>query len=285
MNRKTGMILMAAVMVARGSSFIFSKQLMEGFAPMNVLAVRFITAFLVLCVIFYKKILALNVKTVLRGTLLGGCYTACMAAEMYGLRLIDSGTCSFIENAAVVIVPIYAAILSRRFPKKKILLIAFIAFIGVGFLTVTGGGTMNAGIWLAILAALIYGICVMVTKAVTKESDPVTIGIIQLGAMGVFSLIITFIIDTPRMPQSNTEWLMILMLALVCSCFGFTFQPLAQKYISVETASIFTAVNPLTTCFIGIIFANESAHIFKFIGGGLIIGAVLLSVFDKDLDE
>ena len=39
LNKKEAMILMASIMVARGSSFIFSKWLMDGLEPMNVLAV------------------------------------------------------------------------------------------------------------------------------------------------------------------------------------------------------------------------------------------------------
>lgn len=282
MSRKGALVLMAAVMIARGTSFIFSKKLMGDFAPMNVLGVRFIIAFLILTVIFYKKMLKLDLKTLKGGFVLGACYTACMAAEMYGLRLIDTGTSSFIENSAVVIVPLYTAVLTRKLPKGRIWLEALIAFTGVGLLTISGGGSLNVGIMLAILAALIFGVCIMVTKAVSKDNDPITIGIIQLGTMGILSAIISFIIDKPRLPQNGTEWLMILMLAVVCSCFGFTFQPLAQKYISVETASVFTAVNPLSTCFIGIIFANEDSGIFKFLGGGLIIAAVIMSVFDKE---
>ena len=48
-------LLLTAVFVARGTSFLFSKILMNTMSPMNILAVRFILAFLVLAVIFHKK--------------------------------------------------------------------------------------------------------------------------------------------------------------------------------------------------------------------------------------
>ena len=282
MSKKNAMLLMAAVMIARGTSFLFSKHLMNSLAPMNVLAVRFILAFFILLLIFNKRLFSCSRKDLQKGMWLGLSYTACMIAEMYGLRLIDTGTSSFIENSAVVIVPLYEAILTRSLPKKNILVCAAIAFAGVGFLTVSGGSSLNIGILLAILAALIYGICVLLTKHFTQEGDPLCIGIYQLGFMGLFSALLTLIIDRPRLPESSSEWLMILMLSLVCSCFGFTLQPLAQKYISVETASVFTAVNPLSTCFIGVIFANESAGPMKLIGGLLIILAVILSIKNED---
>lgn len=278
MNVTGAMILMASVMIARGTSFIFSKWLMNDLAPVNILAVRFCIAFIILAVIFYKKMLLIDKATLLKGMALGAAYTINMIVEMYGLRLVDAGTCSFIENSAILIVPIYMCLITRKLPESKVMLCAFIAVVGIGFLTVSGGFEFNPGIVLVILAALIFGGCVILTDFVTKEGDPITMGILQVGFMGVFSTIYTFIFEQPVLPKTTMQWGMILMLALVCSCFGFTFQPLAQKYISAETAGVFTAVNPLTTCIFGIILHEEGLNIFKALGGTLIIIAVLLSI-------
>ena len=278
MNTSGAMILMASVMIARGTSFIFSKWLMNDLAPVNILAVRFCIAFIILAVIFYKKMLLIDKATLLKGMALGAAYTINMIVEMYGLRLVDAGTCSFIENSAILIVPIYMCLITKKLPESKVMLCAFIAVVGIGFLTVSGGFEFNPGIVLVILAALIFGGCVILTDFVTKEGDPITMGILQVGFMGVFSTIYTFIFEQPVLPKTTMQWGMILMLALVCSCFGFTFQPLAQKYISAETAGVFTAVNPLTTCIFGIILHEEGLNIFKALGGTLIIIAVLLSI-------
>ena len=47
---------MAAVAVARGSSFMFSKQLLETMEPLNLLGVRSLLAFAVLMVFFGKRV-------------------------------------------------------------------------------------------------------------------------------------------------------------------------------------------------------------------------------------
>lgn len=282
MKSKYAMVLMALLMICRGTSFLFSKNLMNSYEPLNILAVRFLTAFAILIIIFARRIIKSDVRVVAKGFLLGTTYTACMVAEMYGLRYNDTGTSAFIENAAVVIVPIYEMILTRSLPQKMAIVHAVIAFAGVGCLTVAQGASVSVGIWLAILAALIYAICIMLTKYLSKDSDPILIGIWQMGAMGLCSLILSVMLESPRMPQNKSEWSMLLMLILVCSCFGFTFQPLAQKYISVETAGVFSAINPLSTCAVGIIFANEKMGIMKIVGGVLIIFAVLLSVRESE---
>jgi len=71
LDKNGAMILMAFIMVARGSSFVFSKWLMDDVEPMNVLAVRFCLAFIILAVIFHKKLMLLDKKTFFKGMLLG----------------------------------------------------------------------------------------------------------------------------------------------------------------------------------------------------------------------
>ena len=105
-------VLLAAVFIARGTSFLFSKQLLTSLSPMSILAVRFLLAFLVLALIFNKKIRQLDHKSLKGGIILGLLYTVCMIFEMYGLRLIDSGVSSLIENMAILFVPLYVAVLT-----------------------------------------------------------------------------------------------------------------------------------------------------------------------------
>ena len=126
-------VLLAAVFIARGTSFLFSKQLLTNLSPMSILAVRFLLAFLVLALIFNKKIRQLDHKSLKGGIILGLLYTVCMTFEMYGLRLIDSGVSSLIENMAILFVPLYVAVLTRKFPKIKTIICALLAIIGVAF--------------------------------------------------------------------------------------------------------------------------------------------------------
>lgn len=282
MSTKSAMVLMAAVTIARSTSFIFSKTLLHSMEPLNILAVRFLVAFLVLAVMFNKKLREMDRGTFLGGVLLGLVYTSVLGFEMLGLRQVDTGVSSFIENAAVVIVPIYQAILFRALPKKNTFFCAIIAFVGVGFLSLSSGiGELNMGIVYTIIAALSYAAAIMVTASLSAKYDPITIGVMQIGTLGVVTLILSLILETPRIPTEPANWVMILILALVCTCFGFTLQPLAQKYISTDTAAIFSALNPLSACIIGILFAGEPYGLYKLIGAVLIMTGVMMSILKK----
>ena len=270
--------MLILVFAARGTSFLFSKTLMNSIPPMNILAVRFLMSFIILAIVFHGKMRSCFRESLRGGVILGVLYTVCMVLEMYGLRLIDTGVCSLIENMAIVLVPIYAAVLTRTMPRKKTMLCAFLAVAGVGFLSLaqsrTGSG--GFGIFLAVMAALTYGACIMATEYVSRDADPITIGILQLGVMGILSLILSLVLEDFRMPENVEQWSMLLMLVLVCSCFGFAFQPVGQKYVPAETAAVFTVVNPLTTSVMGILIAGELLTPAKTTGYILIFGALLL---------
>jgi len=121
-----------------------------------------------------------------------------------------------------------------------------------------------------------YGACIMITERVSKHADPITIGMIQLGTMGVLSLIVSVFTGGFQLPQTGTQWGMLLLLILLCSCFGFAFQPVGQKYLPAETAAVFTVVNPLTASILGIAMAGEGLGVSKIIGYVLILLALVL---------
>ena len=246
--------------------------------PMSVLAVRFMLAFLVLAAVFNKKLKNCSRVSLRGGIILGALYTVCMTFEMYGLRLIDTGVSSLIENMAIVLVPVYVAVLTKTMPKKKTMLCAALAVAGVGFLSLSQGHLSGGGfgIFLTILAAMTYAACILTTEKESHEADPITIGIIQLGTMGILSLVFSLLLGTFSLPHTGTQWLMMLLLVLLCSCFGFAFQPVGQKYVPAETAAVFTVVNPLTASIMGIAIAGESISAAKVIGFILILTALLL---------
>lgn len=63
-------LLLIAVIAARATSFIFSKMILESLAPFNLLAVRFIIAFVLLALILTKQCAASPCAIYLRAQLL-----------------------------------------------------------------------------------------------------------------------------------------------------------------------------------------------------------------------
>ncbi|MBR2571487.1 MAG: DMT family transporter, partial [Clostridia bacterium] len=210
------------------------------------------------------------------GMILGALYFVCMVFEMFGLRLIDTGVSALVGNMAIVLVPLLAALLTRTLPRRKTMFCAMLAVVGVGFLSLTQGERSGGGlgIVLAVLAAVTYAFCILATGKVSRDADPITVGMVQLGVMGALSLAAALVTRSADVPRTGGQWLMMLLLVLLCSCFGFAFQPLGQKYLPAEEAAVLTVVNPFTASVMGIVIAGESMSAFKLIGYVLILTAL-----------
>ena len=71
----------------------------------------------------------------------------------------------------------------------------------------------------------------------------------------------------------------ILFLTLVCSVFGFTLQPVAQRSLPADRAGMFSALNPVGAVFWGFLFLGEALTPAKLAGAALILAGLLLPLF------
>ena len=272
MTRTQGEILLAAVIIARSTSFLCSKILMQGIDPFNLMAVRFLLAFSILALLFRKRLAHLTPGTLLRGFLLGLSFFAVMTAELFGLRLTDSSTTSFLENTAIVFVPILEAILLRRLPRPIVITSTLVTMVGIGFLTLDDGPiSWQGGEPLCILAAVLYAIAIILTAHLSREGDPLVLGILQVGTMGTLALIAALLFETPRLPATGLLWL-----AVVCSGFGFTFQPVAQSYTTAQRASMFCALSPVSSAILGVCILGEDMGPRAILGAALVMAGILV---------
>lgn len=280
LNAHSALLLLAAVIVARGTSFMMSKQLLSTLEPINLIALRFLLAFTILFLLFHKRVVPevrRNPKIILASVILGGTYFLCMVAELNAMKYTDSSTCAFLENSAIVIVPIAEAILLRRLPERIIMISAAVTFCGIGFIVLKGGSMgFGKGEILAMVSALLYTAAIIIGNRFSRRYDSFCLGVIYVGAIAAMGLVASFMTGTTRLPSTGYEWMLLILLAVVCSCFGFTFQPVAQEYLSSETAGITAALNPLTAAILGSALLGETFGVRGIIGAVLILGGIVI---------
>ena len=277
-SRSRAELLLAGVITARATSYLFSKLIMQSMSMFNMLGIRFLLAFTLLLILFFKRIRKINRKTFAAGAVMGCLYFLVMTAELNGLKRTSSGNVSFLENTAIVIVPLLQAVLLRRFPRWKAVICALLCLIGVGFLTIGSGMAFGAGEMFCMLAAFLYACAILTTDRLTHGNiDALAAGIVQVGMIGALSLTASLLFEAPRLPSGMLEWTGIVMLAVVCSGFGFTLQPVAQSGTTAERAGMFCALNPMVATILGIVFLHEAFTVQSTVGGGLILAGILIS--------
>ena len=108
--------LLAVLVLARSSSYLMSKFVLGELDTFNLLALRFLIAFAVLLVVLHKHCRQVKGKVLFHGAVIGTTFFLTLAAELTALHSAPSTTVSFLENCSIVLVPLMAAALRRRFP-------------------------------------------------------------------------------------------------------------------------------------------------------------------------
>lgn len=278
MTRARAELLLAGVIIARATSFIFAKGCLQEMGTFNLLAVRFLLGFVLLAAIFWRKLLHITAHTLLRGMALGGLFFLVMTCEVTAIHTADTAVVAALENTAIILVPLFQAALIRRLPKPAALLSAAVAVIGVMLLNLRGGAlSFGRGEVMAMIAACIYACAIIATDRFShRESDPVVLGVIQVGTLGMLALIASLVWEQPHLPYAPRTWVMVAVLAVVCTGFGFTLQPVAQSHTTAERSGLFCALNPAVAAILGATVLQERLTPMGVLGIGLILGSLLL---------
>lgn len=286
MSRKNAELLLILAIALRASSLLFSKIGLASLQPFTLLGIRFLAAFVILAVIFHHRLASVRRKTILHSMIIGGTFAVVMSFELYALETTPSSVTAFLENTAIVFVPLLLVPLQRKLPSRATIISCATAIGGVFFMTFTGSSfSFTWGELLAVAAAVSYASAIILTGKYAKEDDPLQIGILQNGFIGLFTMMMAFLFEKPALPSDSTSWICLIALVMICSVLGFTIQPVAQRYLDDETAGLFCGLNPLIASVLGIIFLGERLQWNGFLGAALILAAIILSHLIPDKDR
>ncbi|MCI2147896.1 MAG: DMT family transporter [Clostridiales bacterium] len=278
MSRRNAELLLMLAIALRATSLLFSKIGLAGMQPYTLLGMRFLMAFAILVCIFHNKLKHIKKSTVLHSMIIGAAFTVMMSFELHALETTPSSVTSFLENTAIVLVPMILVPLQRQLPHKGTVISCLMAIIGVGALTLKGDGfSFTKGEILCLGAAVTYAAAIIFTGKFSKDDDTLQIGILQNGFIGLFAISMAFLFEHPELPKTAVNWGCLLALTLICSVLGFTIQPIAQRYVPTETAGLFCGLNPLIASILGMVFLHERLGINGFIGAAFILGSILVS--------
>jgi drug/metabolite transporter (DMT)-like permease len=272
------MLLMVAMFW--GASTLLTKFSLGSIEGFNLIALRFIIAFGLASIVFWKKLRDTNYETIKYGAILAGILFIVNVLFTFGVRYTTVSNAGFLTCLASVFIPMILFIFKKEIPSKKVVLSITLAVIGIYLLTLNDKILFNLGDFLCILCSLAFAGHIIATGIFTRKVDPVTLGVIQLGFAAVYSSIFSIIFESPTLPSTAESWFTVLILSVFCTAVGFIVQTYAQKYTtSVHTGLIFS-MEPLFAAFFAFAFAHELLLLRGYIGGIILV----LSIINVEVD-
>lgn len=228
-----------------------------------------------------------------QGLWLGFTAGAGLMLQTDGLQYTSSSTSSFLTQAYVVLLPLWAVLMTRKAPPRPLWLAIPLVFAG---LTLLSGVTpdklhLGRGELETLLATLLFAAQILILEAPSHRSNrPLLITVIMFGAMG-FGCLAGALALAPKPSDlltawtSPDAWILTVFLTLVCTIFSFSIMNRWQPHVSAARAGLIYATEPIHTA-IWVLFlpallstwlklspsmANETLTTTLVIGGSLIL--------------
>ena len=196
--------------------------------------------------------------------------------QQIGLQYTTVGKAGFITAMYIVLVPVLGVFLGRR-PALRIWFCVLLACVGLYFLCINEGFSIEKGDLMMLGAAVLFAFQILAIAHFAPKVDSLKLSAGQFFVSGVVSLIIMFIIETPKIPQILAAWLPLLYAGVLSSGVAYTLQIIGEKDADPAIASLAMSMESVFSVLAGWVILGQVLSPREWIGCGLVFSAILIS--------
>ena len=264
-----------------GATFVFVKEGIERIDVFTFLAWRFSIASLLLILIFFRKIITMDRRTIKYGVFLGVILMASYTTQTVGLLYTTASKAAFITGLSVVFVPLFIAMGGSKRPTTGNILAVIIATIGLAILTLSSSFAFNIGdIWV-LGCAFFFALYIILVGKYTRTFESIKFTLVQLITVTIISVIVSAARQKLVIPADWIVWQAIIITAIFATAYMYVIQNQFQKFITEVKAAIIFSFEPIFAAIIAYFYLNEPLTIRVIIGGALIFAGMLVSEWKK----
>jgi drug/metabolite transporter (DMT)-like permease len=267
-----GLLVMTAVW---GSTFVLIKDVVDRMPVADFLAVRFTVAAMAMFVLFHRHVARLQRHQLWRGVLLGVIYGCGQLLQTSGLTLISPSVSGFVTGMYVVFTPILATVLLRQRMPIVVWVAVAVATLGLALLSLNGL-SVNEGVWLTLLSALLYGLHIVGLGHWSRAEEAFGLSAVQMAVIALICLLATARHGGPMLPPDRSTWMATLYMALVAGAGAMLMQTWAQAHLPATRAAIVMTTEPVFAAGFAVLLGVDALTWRMLVGGGLVLAAMYL---------
>lgn len=278
LNSHRSAVLLFLTAAIWGGTFIIVKESLTVLLPMAVIAYRFTIAFLFLFLFYRRSVLKNWRAALLPGIGLGLILTLAFTAQTIGLKYTTPAVSALLTGMNGAFVALIETVFYQKRPTRPALLGLLAASFGLALITwPTEQFSIDRGILLTLVCAILYAWHIVVLGRAVAKSDPTTLTVIQFAVVATVAWVFTPG-GIPAALQMNAKtWGAILYLAIPATGIAFCSQSLAQQRLSAVATAIILATEPAFATLFSLLLGYEAFTMKLVFGGLLLIGGALLS--------
>ncbi len=289
-NYKGSAILALAAFIW-GCAFVAQSAGMDHVGPFTFNAVRNFIGCLVLlpCIALLDKIggkrptiwgSAKDKKqrvTLLQGGVCAGVILAAASAlQQMGIIYTSVAKAGFITTLYIVFVPLLGLFIGKKVG-KLVWLGVVLAAVGLYFLCITQGLTLNFGDTLVFGCAITFSLHILTIDYFSRRTDAVRMAFIQFFVAGTVSLVMALIFESISLQNIMGALVPLLYTGVLSSGVAFTLQIVGQKYTAPTVASLIMSFEAVFAALAGWILLGEIMTQREVFGALLLFVAIILA--------
>ena len=264
-----------------GGMYVVAKDAMEVISANWMLCIRFLLAFIIMVIVYFKYIKKVD-KYAIKGAVITGLFMGAAYSSMtVGLSYINAGNCAFITDTYVIWIPIVLFIGWKIKPGIHIFIAAALALIGVAFMTLQGGLHLRFGDFITLVGSFLWTGELIAIDIYSKKIQPQVLVTFQTLTVCIFTFIMALILGEPIPTISvltdpelilQFAYLVILATFVANSCQNYF-----QSFVSSTTVSVVFPTESIFATIFGILFLGEVLTGMTFIGMVFLVAAILMN--------
>ena len=270
-----------------GVAFVIVKNSLDYIPPIYLLAFRFtIAGGLLLAITFPRTLAAVreNRAILWHGAFVGILLYLSYASQTVGLLYTTAGKNAFLTAVYVVVVPFVHWIRVKSRPDKLCFIAAFIAIVGIGFISLDGDLSVNKGDLLTLLCGILFALQIEYLGKYSEKEDPIVLSMSMMLSAALLSWI-----TAPFMDGSITNVILnaesiggLIYLGVLSTMVCFLIQSVCQRYLKSSTAAIIMSAEAVFGALSSALFLHERMSGRVVLGCILLFAAILLAQLDLD---
>jgi drug/metabolite transporter (DMT)-like permease len=266
---------LVAIAAVWGVTFVMVQDAVAILPVMSFLAFRFLTASLVVAMVFRKELTRLNPSGWRAGGVMGLFLMVGYVFQTLGLQRTTASNTGFITGLFVVLTPIFGALFFPHRAGAIAWAAAAVSTVGLFLLSGTGGEVHLLGDGLVLVTACCFSLHILATDRAVKDHDVGALLAVQLAVCGLVPLLIAVGVGDLELPRGATVWSALLVTSLIASALGFFVQTYAQRHAPPARTALILAGEPAFAGLFAYLLKGETLGPLDWVGAVLILTAIV----------
>lgn len=268
-------VTLAIVALVWGTTFAVLKDTLSIVQPFSLMMFRFGFSALLLFVTYIGKIKKAKMKDIKNGSIIGIFMFLAFYFMIISIKNTTASKVSFIIGAYVLIVPFLAWIINKKRPDKYAVIGAFLATVGLGFLTIEKGVAFNIWDMVAGCCSFFFAAHMIAIEKYGRDSDPILITVIQfIVTAGIFIILVGYFEGYDFSILPKIKWTLG-YLVVISTVISFAIQTIAQRYISSTSTALILTLQSVFGAIFAVWYLNERMTFQMGIGCMLVFVAIV----------